>query len=51
MSDKKCKSNPNSNNCKICMKDAPYEFCCRDECGEHEFCKGCNYRYNITEKG
>ena len=27
--------------CDECMKDAPYTFCCRMECGEHEFCRGC----------
>lgn len=51
MSYKKCKSNPNCSNCKDCMKDVPYDFCYRDECSEYEFCKGCNYRYNIVEKG
>lgn len=28
--------------CSDCMKDAPYIFCCKRECGEHEFCRGCN---------
>ena len=27
--------------CNECMKDAPYDFCCKVECGEHEFCRGC----------
>ena len=27
--------------CCECMKDAPYDFCCKTECGEHYFCKGC----------
>lgn len=27
--------------CKECMKYAPYEYCCKFECGEHEFCRGC----------
>lgn len=27
--------------CKKCMGDAPYLFCCKIECGEHGFCKGC----------
>lgn len=28
--------------CKNCIIDAPYTFCCKIECGEHEFCKGCD---------
>ena len=27
--------------CKECMKDAPYSYCCKYECGQHEFCRGC----------
>lgn len=27
--------------CEECMKDAPYDYCCKFECGEHEFCRGC----------
>jgi len=28
--------------CLKCMKDAPWHWwCCRMECGEHEFCRGC----------
>ena len=27
--------------CKECMKDAPHDYCCKLECGEHEFCRGC----------
>ena len=30
-----------NNTCAECMKDAPYHWCCRMECGEHEFCRGC----------
>lgn len=29
-------------NCQDCMEDAPYQFCCKIECGEHEFCRDCN---------
>ena len=29
------------NECLECMKDAPWRWCCRMECGEHEFCRGC----------
>lgn len=29
--------------CKKCMGDAPYLFCCKIECGEHSFCRGCIY--------
>ena len=48
VTDKKCKSNPNCNNCSECMKGSPYRFCCKDECGEHEFCRGCTYRDNVN---
>lgn len=30
------------NQCKDCMNDAPYNYCCRMECGQHEFCRGCD---------
>lgn len=30
--------------CDECMKDAPYRFCCRLECCEHEFCRGCLWK-------
>lgn len=30
-----------SGDCKECMHDAPHEYCCKIECREHEFCKGC----------
>ena len=39
-----CVTNPNCDSCIKCMEDAPYHFCCRDECGEHEFCRGCKTR-------
>lgn len=31
-------------NCKECadVNLFPYKFCCIKECGEHEFCRGCN---------
>ena len=29
--------------CEECMKGAPYRWCCKIECGEHEFCRGCQY--------
>lgn len=29
--------------CNECMKDAPYKYCCKLECREHEFCRECNY--------
>ena len=44
VANKTCKSNPNCNDCSECMKGSPYRFCCKDECGEHEFCRGCAYR-------
>lgn len=27
--------------CNKCMEGAPFHFCCRKECGEHEFCAPC----------
>lgn len=30
-----------NNTCDECMKDAPYYWCCKMECGEHECCKNC----------
>lgn len=33
------------NKCKNCMKDAPYRFCCKFECGQHEFCNLCKKKY------
>ena len=33
--------------CKECMKDAPHDYCCKLECGEHEFCKGCESRASL----
>ena len=29
--------------CEECMSKSPYSYCCKVECGEHEFCKGCEY--------
>lgn len=35
-------SSPNLNTkCGSCMYDAPHSFCCKRECNEHEFCRGC----------
>ena len=28
--------------CKKCMKDAPYLWCCKMTCGEVMMCKGCD---------
>lgn len=30
-------------NCNTCMAGAPYSYCCKSECGEHEFCRNCDY--------
>lgn len=27
--------------CSDCMFDSPYWYCCRLQCGEHEFCRNC----------
>lgn len=32
--------------CNECMNGAPYKFCCKLECGEHEFCRNCSYVSN-----
>ena len=29
--------------CNECMNGAPYKFCCKLECREHEFCRNCSY--------
>lgn len=34
--------------CSDCMQGAPYPFCCHKECGEHEFCKGCNFCWTLS---
>lgn len=36
-------------NCSECMKDTPYEYCCRLECGEHEFCKNCSWENDFKK--
>ena len=35
---------PSRHICISCQKqyEMPYKFCCLEECGEHEFCRGCN---------
>jgi len=37
-------------NCEECMKGAPYVFCCKRECNEHEFCRNCTYKPESYEK-
>lgn len=27
--------------CRECMFDAPYEDCCKEKCGEYEYCREC----------
>ena len=29
--------------CNDCMEGSPYKFCCKLECGEHEFCRNCSF--------
>lgn len=43
-----CKCNKTVS-CDECMKDAPYHWCCKLECGEHEFCKECEWFENNTK--
>ena len=37
----------NGGSCEKCMEDAPHDYCCKLECGEHEFCKGCESRASL----
>ena len=34
--------------CDECMFDAPYHWCCRLECGQHEFCRGCDAKSQVA---
>lgn len=37
--------------CEECMYDAPYYYCCKLECMEHEFCRNCNAKSKqVTNK-
>ena len=36
-----CKGLNQNNICEECMFDAQHDYCCKLECGEHEFCRGC----------
>ena len=47
--EEKCKylTTYNYKNCNECMSIAPYDkapynYCCRLECGQHEFCRYCD---------
>lgn len=35
--------------CDECMSDAPFNYCCKCECGEHEFCRGCEVKSRGTK--
>lgn len=35
--------------CERCMYDAPYRWCCKLECGEHEFCRNCTAKSRGSE--
>lgn len=37
--------------CEECMPNSPYDWCCRKECREHEFCRGCEYWSKRFTKG
>ena len=41
--DKEACYGQSAKDCQACMSGAPYDFCCKHECGEHEFCRGCSY--------
>ena len=36
--------------CLECMKDAPSHWCCRMECGIHEWCGGCEAEARKQQK-
>lgn len=40
---KRSKFQPSLNDCDICkrMYHMPHNYCCLEECGEHEFCINC----------
>lgn len=38
------------NKCKECMYDAPYKWCCKEVCGEIEFCRDCEVKCRGTIK-
>ncbi len=37
------------NDCDKCLKDFyfPYDWCCLEECNEHEACKDCDMGINL----
>ena len=35
-------------NCDECMHDAPFQWCCKQECGQHTFCENCTA---ISQRG
>lgn len=43
---------PSKHTCKSCQKqyEMPYEHCCLDECGEHQFCQGCKKGIYLTKE-
>lgn len=43
-------SNYKPDDCCKCARQFgfPYSYCCLEECGEHEFCRNCEVRNNIT---
>lgn len=49
---------PSASDCDNCqsMFSMPHGYCCLEECGEHEFCVGCEHgiyedEYNLQIKG
>ena len=36
--------------CECCMSDAPYEFCCKNSCGEYDHCDTCKAKCRNTKK-
>lgn len=37
-----CKNTKDCNQCQT-EYNMPHYYCCLDECGKHEFCRGCNH--------
>lgn len=36
--------------CDSCMYDAPYEYCCKNQCGGYTWCKDCEAESRDTSK-
>ena len=34
--------------CNNCMQGAPFDYCCKIECGEHYYCENCDFMAKQT---